>query len=240
MKRLLFFTPVAWLALCRVVLAALAIDSVATPGTGTTSTTHSHNIGASANLLVICPAERDGGNSVQPVASVTVDSVAATPLDGLGTGVGRIEFWYMLSPTPNATASIVATGGSGTDQMVTGSISFTGAAQTSTFNTVKKAGPTTGINADLDTMASAVGELALACVQMNGSHTCAADAGTPVSVEKWDTNSGGQTSSCGYTEDGAATLDMRVDINSSADWVAMGVSIRPLVATAVRHKSELR
>jgi hypothetical protein len=167
--------------------------------------------------------------------SVTIGGQAATFLDGVNnsTNALRVELWYKLSPLTGA-QTVAVTPDATTDRMVTGVMTFKNVAQTSTFNTPSTLGSSaSGTDADLDSIASAVGELAVLCGQSRVlTSTPSPDATAPVSTERYELgfDSGGTTTmGFGYTEDGASpTINMRIDLATSELWALVGVSMRPL------------
>lgn len=221
--------------------AAITVDTVSGSG-GTTSTSHSHTVAADANLVMACVVEREDGLAVAQATSVTIGGQAMTALPS-GAGVNsttrlRAEWFYRLAPSTGA-QTVAVTGGAGTDRMVTTVITLKGAAQSSTFNTPSVLGSTAaGTNVDLNSIASAVGELGLLCgISRVETVTPSPDAATPVSTELIEQpfNSGG-TSTLGfiYSEDGASpTIDMRVDLSGNEIWAVSGVSVRAAAAASV-------
>jgi hypothetical protein len=238
MKRFLFLI-VSLLLLASQASAAITFDA-ASSSEGTTSTTHNATIAADANIAIVCVAlrENNAGNPQQSTG-VTVGGAAATLLVASNSGAsnpGRIELWYKLAPS-TGTVSVVATGDATTDEMVTGVLTFKGVAQTSTFNTATSALSSAGsANMDVDSIASALGEMGVLCGYGRTSTTTAsADATSPVSTERYEDNQGatGGLVGVGYTEDGAAsTINMRVDLSASVQWAAAAVSMKPLVSRA--------
>jgi hypothetical protein len=208
---------------------AISFD-IASSSTGTTSTSHSHTLAAGANAIIVCVGSRESGGSPVPASAVTVGGEVATKLDSQAFGVMNVDLWYKLTPLTGA-QTIAATGGAGTDHMVTGAMSFTGVAQTSTFNTVGKVTSAT-TNLDVDSLASAVGEVGVFCGTIRDtaadSSAASADATAPTSTERFDTRKSVVVSTHGYTEDGAATsINMRVDIvTPSGEAAAVAVSMR--------------
>lgn len=212
--------------------AAVAFDT-ATDSEGTTSTTHNHTAGSGATLAIICVAARESGGAIANVASVTYGGNNATFHARQATGgVTLAEMWYYPNP-PASAQSVVATGGAGTDFMVTGVMTFTGSATTSPLGTAVPftSGGTT--NVDLDAIASAVGEMGVACGntrQANGSTvTVSADATVTASDEQFERRHSPESNSLagwGYTEPGAATsINMRIDQSGSAQVSAVAASI---------------
>lgn len=212
--------------------AAITFDA-ASSAEGTTSTSHSHTFAANANIAIICTGIRENGQGAAEASSVTVDGAAATFLSGSGASPDNIirnGIWYKLAPT-TGTVTVAVTGATGTDFLVTGVMSFIGVAQSSTFNTVGTLAGT-GTNVNINSLASAVGEMGVMCgANLSEVFTVAPDPGTPVSVEQFERHHATSTSltGYGYTEDGAATsINMQADVSSSVNLAAAAVSMRPL------------
>lgn len=218
--------------------AAITIDAVTT-SEGLTSTSHSHTIAADATAVIICPAERDTdlGGLTANTASVTVGGQAATQLIGVSDATPwvRSVMFYKLAPLTGA-QTVAVTPDTGTDRIVTTVISLKNVAQTNTFNTAASVGSTgTGsTNADLDGIASAVGELVLVCgASSTSASTASPDATAPTSTEQSDVAHTNATSvrSWVYTEDGSATsTDVRVDLAASHRWAMAGAAIREVIS----------
>ena len=222
------------------VWAAITFDTASSSG-GTTSTSHSHTVAADANIAIICLWQRDTGTGASQSSGVTIGGQAATFLIGVNnsTNALRSDLWYKLSP-PTGAQTVAASGGATVSRMVTGVMTFKNVAQTGTFNTAASVG-STGVttNADLNSIASAVGEMVVLCggdrVQ---TVTPSPDATVPVSTERFELgfDSGGTTTlGFGYTEDGASpTVDMRIDLSGAGDLYALtAVSMRELAATTL-------
>jgi hypothetical protein len=118
--------------------------------------------------------------------------------------------------------------------MVTGVMSFKGVAQASTFNGSGTTAEGDSRNADVDSIASAVGEMGVLCgaAQQGGVDlSVAPDGGAPASTEQFDLRQsagGASILGFGYTEDGAVTsIAMRVNLSASVNWAAEAVSLRP-------------
>lgn len=231
------------LVLPSVALGAVTIDTISssegfTSG-GTGSTSHSHTIAADANLVLVCLAERDANASgiTADTSSVTVGGAAATKLIGVQESTPQVRsvMFYKLAPATGS-QTIAATADTGSDLLVTSVISLKGVAQTGTFNTAGSNSSTGSTNADINGLASAVGEFAVLCgASATAASSSSADATSPVSTEQSDVAHTNGTSVRGwiYTEDGAATsIDMRVDLASSVRWAAVASSLRPLVSSA--------
>jgi hypothetical protein len=219
--------------------AAITFDTASGSG-GLSSTSHSHTVAADANIAIICTAQRETGLAVAQSTSVTIGGQAA---DGMLVGVNnstnnvRAELWYKLSPLTGA-QTVAVTGGAGTDRMVTTVMTWKNVAQTSTFNTAASIGSTaSGTNADLNGIASAVGEMAVLCGSVRVlTATPSPDATAPVSTERIEQgfDSGGTTHmGFGYSEDGAAsTVDMRIDLAGSETWALVAASMREVAASS--------
>jgi len=174
------------------------LSSGAASSGGTTSTSHSHTVAADANIAIICVWQRDSGTSVTQSSGVTIGGQAATWLVGVNNSLNslRSDLWYKLAPLTGA-QTVVASGGATVSRMVTGVMTFKGVAQTSTFNTPASVGSSASdTNADLNGIASAVGELVVLCGgDRLQTTTPSPDATVPVSTERFELgfNSGGTT-----------------------------------------------
>lgn len=220
--------------------AAVTVDTTSS-GEGISATTatssHSHTIAADANLVIVCLAERDSdaGGLTADTASVTVGGASATKLNAVTNpdATSRGVFFYKLAPATGS-QTIAVTADTGTNRLTTGVISLKGAAQTSTFNTSSTNSSNTGTNADLNGIASALGEFVLVCgSSVTAAASATPDATAPTSTEQLDVANSDSTSIRVwiYTEDGAAsTTDIRVDLASGNRWTTVGSSIRPLSA----------
>jgi len=218
--------------------ASSAEAAVGTPNT----LSYSHVVEASANAVIVCLAERDTNASGFTVdtASVTIGGQAATQLIGQFNGVSiRSVLFYKLAP-PTGTQTIAVTGDTGGERLVVATVALQGVAQTSTFNTAAGAGTTAVTDMDINTLASAVGEVAVMCGAIRTSAvTPSPDATAPTSTELVDVAHTDSTSVrvFMYTESGASTsIDMRVDASASADWAGTAVSIRAGTANTRRRE----
>lgn len=225
--------------------AQVAIDAVsqaesAVPGT---STTHNHTLGGAATWIGVCVSTRDHGLAIQPVTSVTVGGVSAMLVDRAQTSNNGIsaELWHLPSP-PTGVQSIVVTNDAVNERTVTTAISLTGTATSSMLGTAITATDPGSANAnvDVDVIPSAVGELGIVCGAARvDTTTVAADPTAPVSTERVERAHADSTSLIGflYSEDGAATsINMRMDLTPAERWAAVGVSVKPLVATTPRKR----
>ncbi len=224
--------------------AVITIDSIASAeggiGGGTNNdATYNHTIAADANLIIVCVAERNTlVTGFIDEATVTVGGASATKISSSESADGGIRAVLFAKIAPSTgIQSIVTVGDSGTDRMIVGSISFKGIDASSAFNTASTNASNGSLNADVDTLASASGEVGVLCGSVA---TLAAapspDATSPVSVERIDLSHSDSTSMHGfiYTEDGASpSINMRVDLASSARWAASAVSVRALASAGV-------
>lgn len=211
--------------------AAITVDATSTADATGTSTTHNHTLAADADAIFICMGQRDFDSAIQPAVSVTVGGENATHVAGAhgAANTTRADLYYLVNP-PTGTQQIIATADASVNTMATAAISLKGVASTSTLNTAKTNAANSGMDIDVDTLASAVGELGLLCgtVRTN-TPTVSPDATAPTSTERVEyasMQSFGQIVFI-YTEDGATTsIDMRVDSDTSINWAAAAVSIR--------------
>ena len=221
--------------------AAITFDA-STTMEGLTTTSGNATIAADANVALICLAQRDTNSSgiTANTASVTVGGEAATQLSGVcsdscGALAVRAVWFYKLAPA-TGTVAIAATSDTGTDRIVTGVVSYKGVAQTSTFNTPGTNSSTSSAAMDVDSLASAIGELGVLCGAISGSGTTpSADATVPVSTERVDTAHTNATSVrvTTYEEAGdTSTINMRVDLSASVRWAAVAASMRESGAAA--------
>jgi hypothetical protein len=215
---------------------ALITFDAASSAEGTTSTTHNATIDEDANIAIVCLSMRENDGGVQSATGVTVGGEAATFLVASSNptdNVHRVEIWYKLAPA-TGTPQVIATAHASTDSLITGVMSFKGVAQTSTFNTAKTASGAPNANADVDNLASAVGEVGVYCGEAAGASgitTVSADGGAPISTSTKrykDKHSNGRAVGFGFTEVGAVTsINMRVNLSASVNWAAAAVSLRP-------------
>ncbi len=225
------------------VWAAITYDATSgQSGEGTTSATHNVTVAAGSNIMIVCVAVRDSAGAVASVSSVTVGGAAATFLVGQSNSgsVVRVEMWYKLAPA-TGTVSVVATGGAGTDFMVTGGLAFSGVAQSSTFNTPASL-QNSGTTVNVTSIASAVGEMVVGCeVARSGTAVVFSAEGTPpTSTERYDNHHDtgtGTLAGAAYTEAGASpTVDLLVNLNESVQNAAVGVSMRPEATSSTRRR----
>jgi hypothetical protein len=189
-----------------------------------------------ADIAIVCVNQFENTGAVQSARGVTIGGQAATFLAGqtrTANPVVRTELWYKLSPLTGE-QTVAATGHATTDKMVTGVMSFKGVAQASTFNGSGTTAEGDSRNADVDSIASAVGEMGVLCgaAQQGGVDlSVAPDGGAPASTEQFDLRQsagGASILGFGYTEDGAVTsIAMRVNLSASVNWAAEAVSLRP-------------
>ena len=219
-------------------LAAVTVDSSAGCG-GTNSASCSLTIAADANAVMVCFTQRDTGSAVQPGVSASVGGQAATFLGGAQNSGNstRVEFWYKLAPLTGP-QTIAVTGDAATDRLAMAAVSLKNVAQTSTFNTKSEIGSTVnGTNADLDGIASAVGEFVFLCggARVQGAAP-SPDATAPVSteiIEQPFDSAGVSTITWAYSEAGASpTVNMRMDLAASDAYALVAASIRELVVAA--------
>jgi hypothetical protein len=233
---LLFLASPSW--------AAITFDQACTfQGTSSISGDCSNSVAADANIAIVCLAVRDHGGAVQANTAVSVEGAAATNIAGASVttsnSVIRVEMWRLLAPTTGANITLSVTGHASTDLLVAGLMTFKGVSQSSPFNgTGTTASATTGTNADVNSIASAVGELGVYCgsFRSDSVQAGAADGTAPVSTERFDLrHSGNALTGVGYTEDGAVTsINMRVDMAESHEWAASAISMMP-AADATRR-----
>jgi len=219
-------------------LAAVTVDSHTGCG-GTNSASCDLTIAADANAVMVCFTQRETGLAVGSGVSVTVGGQAATFLGGAQniSASTRVEFWYKLAPL-TGTQTVAVTGDAATDRLAMATVSLKNVAQTSTFNTKSEFGsPANSTNADLDGIASAVGEFVFLCggARVQGAAPTP-DPTVPVSTEIREQafDSGGtSTITWAYSEAGASpTVDMRMDLGSSDAYALVAASIRELVSTS--------
>lgn len=213
--------------------AEIAIDTTSS-GEGTISTSHSHTF-AAGSIAIICPGMRAPDGTVAAVSSVTVDGSNATLITAqneVGTAAMRVEMWYHLSPGTGS-KTVAVTYNASTTRALTQVISLTGVAASSVFGAASTA-QASNSNVDINSIASAVGELGIACgVARTNTTTASADATSPVSTEELETSHTGASSftSYLYSEAGAATsINMLIDLSVASQHAAIGVSVRPLVS----------
>lgn len=235
MKRFLAKLLLVWLVLAMAcpAWAAIIIGTACTAMTGTTSTSGSCTIDADANIAIICVATRENGANAVIPSAVTVGGAAATALSGIrdASGCFRTDLFYKLSPATGS-QTVAVTSGAGTDMTITGVMIFKGVAQTSTFNTPGTFTSPNSADADIDSLASAVGEMGVLCGGHHDGGAVSADVTTPVSTEQFDTQCPSISwRGWGYTEAGAvSTINMRVTIPAGIESVAVAASMRALVA----------
>lgn len=234
------------------VWAAITIDG--TPsfggginGNGTPDISFSHSSTA-PTLSLACVAERDvsgaalgAATSVPTYAGNNMTLVpGATQNQG---GVMKTSLYYYVSPPSGSQTVTLPTVSANADRYMMSVITLAGTATTDIFNTAGTNGAATGTNLDVDSLASAVGEFAVACgAQETNTPAFSADATSPVSTEVVDEDmasiDGIGLSHFIYTEDGAATsINMRVDSTGNVDWSMVAVSIRPAASATVRCQS---
>lgn len=226
-------------------LAAAALDATSFSSSGTSAATnHNHTFSGTNRLALVCRAVRDISGAVAiDAAAPTINGVSMTHLAGVthNGNVVRADLYYMLNP-PAGSQAVVTSPNAATDRHVTGVVSYSGVAQSSTFNTPKTtAVGLTSADVDIDTLASAVTEVAVMCISQRGSVTFSADATTPISTERIDVAQAGDGNSVTlglYEEDGAATsIDMRVNSTTSSQVAAVAVSIRAAAETGGGRRS---
>jgi hypothetical protein len=225
------------------VYAAITYDTQSsTSVNGGSSTSHSHTVAADANIAVVCLAIRDDGGAVAAATGVTIGGDAMTRLRGEthSGNIIRAELWYRLAPLTGS-QTVAVTGAVGTDRIVTGVMTFKGVAQSNTWATDADGavGQGSSTNMDVDSIASALGEMGVFCGASRGLNQTASPDGTaPVVTERVELCadcSGGTLLGYSATEDGAATsINMRVDLTVSATWVAVGASMQA-AATSTRR-----
>lgn len=107
-------------------VSAPANPSTHVTSTGTTSTTHNHNIPVGTDRLIVCPALRDVENNVGSTTGITV---GGTPMILIASQVSTpiaaraVSMWELASP-PTGVQSIVASTTGAVDGMVTTSIAM--------------------------------------------------------------------------------------------------------------------
>ena len=228
------FPPLSW--------GAITVDNVDSLEGTTTSANKNVTVGGSVNLAMVfvCQRDTDASGFTAGTASVTVGGAAATSLTAIqnADGLTRMAPFYRLAPA-TGTVNVAVTPDTGADRWVAGVAVFTGVAQTSTFNTEGTNSSNATTNADIDALASAVGELGVlgGCVR-TATSTPSPDATAPTSTEILDVAHTNATSVRVfiYTEDGASsTIDMRVDLSASERWSGWAASLRP-TASAFRRR----
>ena len=225
---------------------SIAIDttSAGTKGAGVNSISWTHTVSASLSnsiLTVQATTAKNPINSISTVAwngsttgwSKTVNSVAATQSDSDGGLLALAEFWYLLAPAAG-TFTVLVTPTAGATEMTGGSASFSGVAQSSTFNAAspQKNARTGSIN-PTTTVTSATGEMCIdsVCLELVNIPTAVVGAGQ---TQITNQNNGNFTSmGLGSYEAGAATVVMDWTGLNNANNVGTGqvcVSMIPAAA----------
>lgn len=231
--------------------AAITIDGTISfvagrNGTGYPDLSVSHSSTA-PTLALACVAERASSNNMGASTSVpTYGGNTMTLVTGATqTQATRVKtsLYYYVSPPSGSQTVALATVSTNSNRYMMSVMTLAGTATTSIFNTAGTNGGDSGQNLDVDGLASAVGEFAVACgLQSTNAPVFSADATSPVSTEQLDEDMTA-TDSIGlshfvYTEDGAATsINMRVDSTVSQYWSMVAVSIRPAVTATTQQQS---
>lgn len=236
-QRSLPFLLLAFIAFPIISFGQVAFDNSAFVGarlvsSGTTTITVPLTVGGGTNRLLVVGISINRANNTGVTVNTVKDGTATLISLGSendGTGVRRIEMFYLLNP-PSGANSIVATfNGLNTNNVgaVVGAASFTDVNQTTPFGTFTAANGVSGTNPTLN-VTSGVGEMVIDTLAIAGNRTATAGAGQ---TARWNRNDGNNNAATdvyglGSTEAGAATVTMSETINGgNSSWALGAVSI---------------
>lgn len=211
--------------------AAITIDATTTAeGTGTGNISLSHTAAADATLALACVGERSTTATLSGTTTATYAGNAMTQIGTLiNTARTKATLFYYVSPG-SGSSTVAMSRATGSDRYIMSVTTLKGTATSSIFNTAATGGNTTS-SLDINSVASAVGDLVWFCgLQTTTTPVITPDATSPVSTELVDVD---HTGGFGlnlfvYYEDGAnSTVDMRVDSDTATYWSGVAVSIAP-------------
>lgn len=212
---------------------AIAFDSAASDS-NTGGLTLNYNVtvvSASNNYCVVAVSWRR--EPVGAVSSILVDSNTATLIDGITETTynhNRVELWGIKNVATGSKQVSVTLDGATSDNMVSGTICFTGVNQSTPLGTAAKA-EGAGTNAEV-IVTSATGEMVVDGVRSHGSgSTVTVGAGQTERYSAADATYNEEAG--GSHENGAASVTMNWTVSDDA-WVIVGVPLKPTAATA-RH-----
>jgi hypothetical protein len=212
---------------------ALAVDAVSS-GTrafaaNATTLTFAHTVSGSDRVLLVA-VQWYSTQAVRSVSSVTYNGTAMTLVSSsqIDNGANRfLALYYLIAPSTGTNNVVITL--SGTDDLFFGgSVSFTGADQTSPLGTaVTNSGSSTTPSV---TLSSAAGEIALGACQFE----CHSGAGafSTGDTEAWEILDGTSNGSAGAYQNGAAsvTVDWSGDDSGAQTrlWRTSGVPVKPV------------
>ncbi len=242
--RCFLLSLLAFIAFPAASFAQVAFDNSAAAGTRlhvplfgapVTSITVPLTVGAAANriLIVGVSINRQGNNTVA-VSTVTDGVAALTSLgsENDGTGIRRVEMFYLLNPPSGANSVVVSfsnVNGANVGAVV-GAASFTNVNQTTPLGTFAAAAGVAGVNPTV-AVVSGPGQMVIDTLAITANRTATAGAGQTARWAQNDgnTNTGTDVYGLGSTEAGAASVTMSETISGGGSTWALGaVSIIPV------------
>ena len=212
----------------------LAVDVVASQKCQScTSLSWTHNGAASpSNYLVIVDVVGEGNNIA--ISTVTYGGQAMTQIVNRGDGnaaphVGRVYQYGLINP-PTGSQTVTATFAGSMDNIFGGSITFTGANQTTGWHNATSTSATSGTTANLN-VTSAVGEMTATVAEWQQQPSPPTTNQTP----RWGLGNNGlgdQNVAAGDTAAGAATVTHTWTSGNDTHAVA-GCSIMPAVSSTI-------
>lgn len=206
---------------------ALAVDAVTdAAGSGAGPFTWAHTCAGSDRVLLVGISYYDSGDTV---SAVTYNSVALTVVSSSTVSNGQYTstMYCLIAPaTGSNTVSVTFTGS--VFDFKGGSISFTGADQTTPLGTANTAtGSSTNPSVDIT---SATGEIVLDNLVIVHSGTLSVDGSQ---TQRWNgTGASGFIKGAASTEDGSTTTTMSWSNSTSQAWAISGVSVKPVASAA--------
>jgi len=203
-------------------MAAPVFDAKATKtGDGVSTITWTHTTSGSDRLLTVAVHVDNG---VAPsITSVKYNTVALTAVGEANNGNAHVDLFRLINPASGAnTVEIVLA--SAVDRLVGGSLSFTGANQTTPLGTLASA---TGGDSPSVTVTSATDEIVLDAVTIANNPTLTVDGSQ---TERYNVNINSAGRSAGSTEAGAASVSMDWTQSATEGWGIVGVSVKPVAA----------
>ena len=206
---------------------ALAVDTATyVAGAGAGPFTWSHTCAGSDRVLLVGISYYDSGDTV---SAITYNSVAMTvvPSSTVSNGQYTVSFYRLIAPaTGSNTVSITFTGN--VFDFKAGSVSFTGADQTTPLGTAVTA--TGSSTTPSVTVTSATGEIVLDTLVIVHSGTLTVDGSQ---AQRWNGTGGfGFIKGGGSTEAGASSTTMSWSNSTSQNWAIVGVPVKPVAAAS--------
>lgn len=200
----------------------LAIDTNGSGGvTGSATLTYAHTCSGSQRALLVGITSKGTGGVPTAVSGITYNGVAMTSVGGLASGYRRIDLYQLVAPAAGAN-NVVVTMAASVDYIIAGSVSFTGADQTTPCGTFASAGATTS-TATVN-VSAATGDIVMDVVFGDNCTVAGSAPGAGQTSQAEQTR--GDVFGGSSTKAGAATVTMSWTLDGTTSWAIGGVAVK--------------